>query len=267
MKTTTEILWAWKCRWDFDPQPTAGASSLLMRINCIGKRYSESVLRTILLLPIMLLASLYGVSATAESTGQIHGRVTMLDAGGVTLKDHSNVVVFVEGVPAGVAKPAVAAPPRVSHLYRTFSPRVLPIVRGSQVDFFNDDNIYHNVFSVSRAKPFDLGIYPEGTSKLVTFAKPGLVKLYCNIHPKMIANVLVLNNELFSVTDKGGEYSIDNIPEGEFTLRFWHEFSEEASSTVSISAATPTEKNIELHATKRIKQHKNKFGKSYRSKY
>lgn len=157
--------------------------------------------------------------------------------------------------------------PKVTHKGRQFAPKVLPLVRGGTVDFFNDDNIFHNVFSLSKTKQFDLGIYAEGSSKLVTFPEPGLVKIHCNIHPRMTSTILVLNNDLFATTGPDGYFQIRGVPDGSITLRVWGEFSAEQNRIVSVSGSREFEETFDVHETKRFVQHKNKFGKRYREKY
>src|SRR5256885_13468033 len=95
-----------------------------------------------------------------------------------------------------------------------FTPPVLPIMQGTTVEFPNDDPIFHNVFSLSKTKPFDLGLYKRGTNKSVTFDQPGLVKVYCNIHEKMIGYIAVLENPYFTLTDKEGKFKIADVPPG-----------------------------------------------------
>jgi plastocyanin len=133
-----------------------------------------------------------------------------------------NIVVYVERLPVG------APPVRDDHAVlrqrdERFSPHVLPIVRGTTVEFPNDDDLFHNVFSLSRAKEFDLGRYPRGVSRSVTFDRAGTVQVFCHIHSDMNAVVLVLDNGYFAVPDSSGHYSIPDLPAGEYTLVAWHE--------------------------------------------
>ncbi len=102
-----------------------------------------------------------------------------------------------------------------------FSPRVLPILVGTIVDFPNSDNLFHNVFSYSQTKDFDLGRYPTGESRSVLFERAGIVRVYCDIHAHMNATILVLDNPYFATPDDEGHYSIRNIPEGLYTLKLW----------------------------------------------
>ena len=220
---------------------------------------------------VIVLAVIAVSGASAQdvivSSNTVSGVVRVFDRNGDELADRSDVVIFIDGLPDSTRYRDLPNPPQVSHKDRQFSPRVLPLVRGTTVDFFNDDNIFHNVFSLSRTKSFDLGIYPEGTSKLVTFSEPGLVKLHCNIHPKMTSTILVLNNGLFAITGMDGKFQIDGVPDGQVTLRVWNEFSEEQSRIVSLSGGGRLEESFDVYETKRFVQHKNKFGKRYREKY
>ena len=105
----------------------------------------------------------------------------------------------------------------------TFSPHVLPVLIGTTVEWPNNDEIYHNVFSMSEPKPFDLGIYKSKETKRVTFDKSGRVDVFCSIHTKMNAIVLVLENPFFATTDKNGNFTITNVPAGKYPLKAWHE--------------------------------------------
>ena len=195
----------------------------------------------------------------------ISGTVTILNDRDVEVEDLSNVVVFVDGLAERYTGQSDV--PIMSHLGRRFTPRVLPLVQGDAVDFLNDDNIYHNVFSLSKANTFDLGIYPQGTSKVVIFDEPGLVRIYCNIHPNMISTIVVLNNTLFDITGPDGTFEIRNVPAGEITLRVWSEFGEEISRRVVVGGGSRLEESFIVRETNRLTDHNNKFGRPYRDKY
>ncbi|MGI9285722.1 MAG: carboxypeptidase regulatory-like domain-containing protein [Pseudomonadales bacterium] len=207
------------------------------------------------------------VQADTPTGNVVSGSVEIFDRNNKRLEDHSNMVVFVEGAKLAQNSTTQANIPKISHKGRQFSPRVLPINKGGSVDFFNDDSIYHNVFSLARAKPFDLGIYPEGTSKIVSFERTGLVKLYCNIHPNMVSNVLVLNNPFFATTDADGAYEIQGLPDGAFVIRVWSEFGAQESRAVDLNGGGRYEENFSVSKTRVFVQHKNKFGMPYREKY
>jgi plastocyanin len=105
----------------------------------------------------------------------------------------------------------------------TFKPHVLPVMVGTTVEWPNNDEIFHNVFSMSEAKPFDLGFYKSHEIKRVTFDKPGRVDIFCSIHTRMSCIVLVLENPFFAATDKNGNYKIADLPAGSYRLKAWHE--------------------------------------------
>jgi plastocyanin len=137
-------------------------------------------------------------------------------------------VVYIEG-PVGTNSAAVTnvisvETRRVAQHGAIFSPHVLPVVVGTTVEWPNDDDIYHNVFSMSDAKQFDLGLYKgDLPGKHVTFDKPGRVDVYCSIHENMHCVVLVLENPYFASTDENGDFKIPNVPPGSYKLKAWHE--------------------------------------------
>src|SRR5262249_10358552 len=107
-----------------------------------------------------------------------------------------------------------------------FVPHVIAVMQGATVEFPNQDDVFHNVFSLSSAagpKGFDLGRYPKGESQSRTFTKAGSVQVFCHIHSDMSAVVLVLPNPFFASPDESRRYAIDDIPEGDYTIVGWHE--------------------------------------------
>ena len=137
-------------------------------------------------------------------------------------------VVYIEGPvgnkPIAPETPATVESRHVVQKGAVFNPHVLPIVVGTTVEWPNNDDIYHNVFSMSDAKPFDLGLYKHGEpGKRVTFDKPGRVDVFCSIHANMHCIILVLENPYFATTDDAGHYAITNVPPGTYHLTAWHE--------------------------------------------
>jgi hypothetical protein len=116
----------------------------------------------------------------------------------------------------------------------TFVPHVLAVTAGTLVDFPNNDTTYHNVFSLSRTRRFDLGRYAQGRSKAVRFDQPGIVRVFCDIHSHMSAFVLVFGHPYFATTDADGRYRIDGIPPGTYTVSVWHEGSARSSTSVVV---------------------------------
>jgi plastocyanin len=135
-----------------------------------------------------------------------------------------NVVVYLDTAPPA-AEP-VDVPLRtlaIAQRNETFVPHVLAVLAGSTVQFPNADPVFHNVFSLSSARSFDLGRYPRGASKSVRFDKRGIVQVFCHIHSDMSAIVLVLGNPFFAVPDAAGRYRLDGVPPGDYRLVVWHE--------------------------------------------
>lgn len=129
-----------------------------------------------------------------------------------------------------------------------FSPHVLPILAGTTVEFPNDDDVFHNVFSLSSAKTFDLGRYTRGSSRSVTFPTAGVVQVFCHIHADMNGIVLVLDNPLFVMPDAEGRFVMDGVPPGAYELVAWHERVKPMSMPVRVDAgrATPVRIRIPL---------------------
>jgi len=132
-----------------------------------------------------------------------------------------------------------------------FVPHVLPVVQGATVDFPNEDDVYHNVFSLSSAagpKGFDLGRYPKGTSRSVTFTRAGTVQVACHIHSDMSAIILVLANPYFASPDDNHHFVIDDVPEGDYTIVGWHERIKPINRRIHVTAGqtTPVDFNIPL---------------------
>ena len=131
-----------------------------------------------------------------------------------------NVVVYLRDAPPR-ALPAVHAEIRQQN--ETFIPRVVAVPVGSVVDFPNDDPIYHNVFSLSRTKEFNLGRYPHGQTRPVRFDKPGLVKVFCDIHSHMSATVMIFDHPWFTVPAADGRFELPGVPPGDRRITAWHE--------------------------------------------
>lgn len=210
-----------------------------------------------------------GAPATVYPARQntLTGQVDIRRVGGVARADRSGVTVFLEGAPDTTPSASRPSASRVSQRNGRFSPRVLPLLRGSTVHFPNDDVVFHNVFSRSLPRPFDLGLYNSGQQRSVEFSKTGLVKVYCNIHPDMVLNVLVLNNGFFDVTDDEGRYVIPSVPDGTYVLRTWHERGGDGEQRISVSGGTVRQAALTIVETRKSVEHLDKFGQPYKRKY
>ncbi len=119
--------------------------------------------------------------------------------------------------------PAPAKIPSLDQRNLQFHPQVLPVMVGTKVEFPNRDNLFHNVFSYSQAKEFDLGRYPKDDSRSVTFDRPGVVRVYCDIHSHMSATILVLKHPYFTSPDDSGVYVLSRVPPGKYRVVLWYD--------------------------------------------
>jgi len=162
-----------------------------------------------------------------------------------------NVVVYVERnskALEGKTRLATDTSPELSirQVNETFVPHLLAIQVGSTVNFPNQDPFFHNVFSLSGAKNFDLGRYPMNQARSVHFNRPGIVKVFCHIHSHMNAVILVFDHPYFCVADAEGNYSIRDLPPGEYTMVAWHERLKPQKRTVKVQPGANTPVNIVL---------------------
>jgi plastocyanin len=182
-------------------------------------------------------------------------------------KDFSGVIVSAERVngpgPELIPRHAV-----MLQKNKMFTPHMLPIVTGTVVDFPNADPIFHNAFSSYSGQIFDIGLYPPGTSRSVRFARPGVVRVFCNIHPSMSAIILVLNTEYFATTAKDGSFEL-NVPPGEYDLKIFHERATEqmlAGLSRRIVVTDQPQRIPPIDVSEGgylLAPHKNKYGKDY----
>jgi plastocyanin len=142
-----------------------------------------------------------------------------------------------------------AKPLKVAQKDGIFTPNVLPVLVGSVVEWPNNDDIFHNVFSISDPKPFDLDLYNAPEIKRVTFEKTGRVDVFCSIHTRMHCIILVLENPYFAVTDAKGKYTITNIPPGIYKLKAWHERLPSQVQEITVPEQGETKVNFTLGIT------------------
>jgi plastocyanin len=136
--------------------------------------------------------------------------------------------------------------PTLEQVDATFVPHVLPVLVGTTVDVINGDKIYHNVFSYSDIKKFNIGRQPKGVAVPVNFDKIGLVRVFCDIHSHMSAFVFVLPNPYFTVPDQNGEYIIKNVPQGKWALKTWHDQLSTGTYEVTIEPNSTTTMDLIL---------------------
>lgn len=135
--------------------------------------------------------------------------------------ERSRVVIYLEG-PGSSSNDSASHVPQVQQLDRRFMPDLVVIPIGSTVSFPNMDPIFHNIYSLSKPKSFDLGSYDKGETREVRFPKPGIVDIYCHLHPNMMATIVVTPNRWYARSDRSGQYRIRSVPPGQYTIVAWH---------------------------------------------
>ena len=174
----------------------------------------------------------------------------------------SGVLVYVTGFKSEAPEEI----PDIVQKNMQFYPEILPIVVGQKIRFPNKDDIYHNVFSISPVNCFDLGQYKgDEPSKTVFFEKPGLVTVFCNIHPQMITYVIVLENKAFAMTNQEGAFQIQDIPipPGAYKIHAWLPSAKRATKEVLIKPGLGNVINLEINQTIKVTPHKRKDGSPY----
>ena len=150
------------------------------------------------------------------------------------LNDRLRSVVYLDSAPRRAFDEVEPGRAVLDQRDERFVPHVLAITTGTVVDFPNSDRIYHNVFSLSKTKPFDLGRYAVGRSKRVKFDRPGMVRVFCDIHSHMNAFILVFSHPFFSLTDLEGRYRIDNVPPGTYGVIAWNEGTSSEARPITV---------------------------------
>jgi plastocyanin len=142
-------------------------------------------------------------------------------------------------------------------------PHVLAIPVGSTVNFPNEDPISHNLFSLSSPNQFDLGLYRAGAGKSHTFTAPGIVNVYCNVHPNMSSVIHVLSSPYYTFADANGNFSFNDVPAGRYEVVAWNEMGGASRAAVDVGAATPPITVVLDARSYKTIQHSNKYGRSY----
>jgi plastocyanin len=161
-----------------------------------------------------------GVPVTARRPAAAYATRAVTASVLAPVSELRHVVVFLKNAPAVSTEPTVV---EIRQRDENFIPRVVAVPVGSEVQFPNDDPIFHNVFSLSRVKTFNLGRFPRGESKSVRITKPGVVKVFCEIHSHMTATIMAFNHPWFAMVDEEGRFELTNVPPGQREITAWHE--------------------------------------------
>jgi plastocyanin len=183
----------------------------------------------------VLVTMIIAALTLAAHAGTISGKVS-----GVA----GESVVYVDTI-AGKTFPAPTQSPVIDQKGLLFQPHIVAVQVGTTVEFLNSDSVAHNVFwtSVSGNKKLghNLGTWPKGEKRPFKFDNPGSVALLCNVHPEMAGYVVVSPTPYFAITDKSGEFKIENVPDGSYTVVAWHEGAKNSSKPVTVAGDTNTD--------------------------
>jgi len=154
------------------------------------------------------------------------------------VNEYGELAVFLEGKSSDAGTPVRV---ELRQEGQQFVPRLLVVPVGSTVSFPNADPVFHNVFSLSGTRKFDLGYYPAGQTRTVTFDDPGIVQVYCHLHPNMYAAIVVAPNRWYAQPGEDGTFSLHDVPPGAYTLVAWHMNAGFFRKTVQVSSESATD--------------------------
>ena len=200
----------------------------------------------------------------AGQSGRVTGHLTILEKGNKPTPDLGGAVIWLEGI-GGAGGPVRPGDFQIGITDKTYAPHVLAVPLGSTVTFPNNDPFNHNVFSVSDSESFDLGLYGRGEAKSRTFSHAGLVRVFCNVHPRMVAYVHVIATRFYTQPGGDGSFALAGIPPGRYRLHVWHERSPvEVIKDITITTGAVVDEPVTLNARGyRWQAHKNKYGQDY----
>lgn len=187
---------------------------------------------------LVVLLFVSGMCGRSSSAGEIKGKVTAQG-----MRSPENIVVYIDAI-AGKDFSAPSQPVLMDQKKMTFVPHVLPVLKGTTVEFLNSDPVGHNVYwpSIGGNKKLahNLGTWPQGQKKAFQFTDLGPAALLCNVHPEMSGYVVVLPTPYFGVTDKEGTYVIKDVPAGNYTVKTWSEDGKPTTQEVDVAASGAT---------------------------
>ncbi len=210
------------------------------------------------------------ISAPLGAQETLSARVKVVEAGGKGEAPHADgVVVWLSPIgPHSAAKAAPNHPLRLTQHNKSFEPHLLVVPVGAVVQFPNRDPFFHNVFSLFEGKRFDLGLYEAGTTRNVSFDRPGVSYIFCNIHAEMSAVVIALDTPYYGISNDKGELVIPQVPAGRYNLRLWYETAlpetlNAMTREVNITPSSSTLGVLEISDGPAATAHKNKYGMDY----
>jgi plastocyanin len=213
----------------------------------------------------------FNLSVLPLVASSITGRVNITREQSHThTSDCSGVVVWLQP-PTGTPTTLIHSAPkvRIRQKNKTFSPHILVVPVGTTVEFPNDDPIFHNAFSNYNGQIFDIGLYPPGTTRSITFRREGVVRVFCNIHAAMSAVIVVVNTSYFAISGKDGTFQMEGVPKGSYRLAFYDERASD-KTLESVSRTVVIREEAQDLGSTNISEagylaipHLNKYGKPY----
>ena len=209
----------------------------------------------------------------AQATAQevtLSGRVKQGAADNKTLSSQAGgVVVWLTPLDSKVPlKPFRTGPLKLTQHNKSFEPHILVVPVGAVVQFPNHDPFFHNVFSLFEGKRFDLGLYEAGSSRNVSFDRPGVSYIFCNIHAEMSAVVIALETPYYSISSAKGEIVLPDVPVGRYAMHVWYETAlpetlKSLTHEINVTAGMSTLGILQIPADRATSAHKNKYGMDY----
>jgi plastocyanin len=235
---------------------TLAALAAVLRVAVVG------VGAVTLLIPSLSAGSGGSLGQSRPRHGTIRGRVELrralapveprpnvADLGTPAPRDTSDrlrSVVYLDAAPRGAFEQSEPGRAVMDQRNETFVPHLLAITTGTTVAFPNSDRIYHNVFSLSKTRTFDLGRYAVGRSKSIRFDRAGIVRVFCDIHSHMSAFILVFSHPYFAITDGDGRFQIDAVPPGAYQVIAWNEGVSSEPKPVAVTDGAVVELGFSL---------------------
>jgi hypothetical protein len=215
---------------------------------------------------LVLASALLQAQTTPDSETTVRGRVAVIHQSKHEPGNGDVVVWLTSSHPIPATRPAPVA--RLVQKNKQFLPHVVAVMVGTEIEFPNQDPFFHDVFSIYRGKPFDLGLYESGAMRKVKFSQPGTSYIFCNIHPQMSAAVVALPTPYFAITAADGSFQISHVAPGHYKIQVWYELASESdlaplSREFDVGPQGVTLNEITIHSSDLAKEHLDKYGQQY----